>query len=61
MGEITTESVDTPKPVPKMRSVRYHGPRDIRLDEIDEPECKKGQVKLSPAYVGLCGTGKLPA
>ncbi|RMJ22224.1 Dehydrogenase [Aspergillus sp. HF37] len=42
-----------------MRSVRFHGPRDIRVDEVDEPVCAEGHVKMRPAYVGICGTGKL--
>lgn len=43
---------------PKMRAVRYYGPRDIRVDELDEPTCGDGEVKLRPAYTGICGTGK---
>lgn len=30
----------------KMRAVRYHGQRDLRLDEIDEPTCVPGRVKV---------------
>jgi len=29
-----------------MRAVRFHGNRDIRLDEIEEPVCGEGQVKV---------------
>lgn len=43
-----------------MRAVRFHGPGDIRVDEIDEPTCGKGQVKMRPAYTGICGTGIYP-
>lgn len=32
--------------VPLMKSVRFHGPGDIRVDEIEEPLCGKGQVKV---------------
>lgn len=39
-----------------MKSVRFHGPGDIRVDEIEEPVCGKGQVKIRPAYVGICGS-----
>ncbi|KAJ6133850.1 hypothetical protein N7523_000172 [Penicillium sp. IBT 18751x] len=42
--------------VPLMKSVRFHGPGDIRVDEIEEPLCGKGQVKMRPAYVGICGS-----
>lgn len=39
----------TLKTAPVMKSVRFHGPGDIRLDEVEEPICGKGQVK-----VGVC-------
>ncbi|GAD93333.1 alcohol dehydrogenase [Paecilomyces variotii No. 5] len=39
-----------------MRSVRFHGRGDIRVDTIEEPMCGKGQVKLRPAFVGICGS-----
>ncbi|PYH49503.1 uncharacterized protein BP01DRAFT_420446 [Aspergillus saccharolyticus JOP 1030-1] len=42
---------------PVMKAVRFHGRGDIRLDEIEEPTCGKGQVKLRPAFVGICGSG----
>lgn len=29
-----------------MRAVRFHGRGDIRLDEVDEPICGRGQVKV---------------
>lgn len=29
-----------------MRAVRFHGRGDIRLDEVDEPVCGSGQVKV---------------
>ncbi|SLM35205.1 sorbitol dehydrogenase protein [Lasallia pustulata] len=40
-----------------MQALRFHGQKDIRLEEIDIPTCGKGQVKIKPAYVGICGTG----
>lgn len=39
-----------------MRAARYHGTRDIRLDDVEEPEPGPGEVKLRVAYNGLCGT-----
>ncbi|PYH91722.1 alcohol dehydrogenase [Aspergillus ellipticus CBS 707.79] len=42
-----------------MRAVRYHGPEDIRVEEIEEPSCGVGQVKIRPAFVGICGSGAL--
>ncbi|KAG2421130.1 hypothetical protein HFD88_000746 [Aspergillus terreus] len=44
------------KTTPPMKSVRFHGPGDIRVEEIDEPVCGKGQVKVRPAFVGICGS-----
>ena len=29
-----------------MKAVRFHGQRDIRLDEVPIPVCGKGQVKV---------------
>ncbi|KAI4131605.1 MAG: hypothetical protein LQ347_002898 [Umbilicaria vellea] len=39
-----------------MQALRFHGQKDIRLEEVDIPTCGKGQVKIKPAYVGICGT-----
>lgn len=36
----------TLKSAPVMKSVRFHGPGDIRLDTVEEPVCGKGQVKV---------------
>ncbi|PLB33908.1 uncharacterized protein BDW47DRAFT_113176 [Aspergillus candidus] len=44
------------KTADSMKSVRFHGPGDIRVDVVDEPVCGKGQVKMRPAYVGICGS-----
>lgn len=38
-----------------MRAARYYGVEDIRLEEIDEPICQEGQLKIKPAFVGICG------
>ncbi|KAG0647485.1 putative diacetyl reductase [Hyphodiscus hymeniophilus] len=39
-----------------MRAARYYGKEDIRVEEIEEPVCKPGQIKIKPAFVGICGT-----
>ncbi|BCS20025.1 2,3-butanediol dehydrogenase [Aspergillus puulaauensis] len=39
-----------------MRAVRFHGARDIRVDQIDEPVCGDDDVKIRPAFVGICGS-----
>jgi threonine dehydrogenase-like Zn-dependent dehydrogenase len=41
-----------------MRAARYYGIEDIRVEEIEEPVCKEGQIKIRPAFVGICGTGE---
>lgn len=33
-----------------MRAVRFHGRGDIRLDEVEEPICGSGQVKVRSTY-----------
>ncbi|KAJ5194598.1 uncharacterized protein N7498_008036 [Penicillium cinerascens] len=38
----------TLKSAPLMQSVRFHGPGDIRVDEVEEP--------MKPAFVGICGS-----
>ncbi|KAI1150297.1 dehydrogenase [Nemania diffusa] len=39
-----------------MRALRYHGPKDLRLDDLPEPKCGPAQVKIRPAFVGICGS-----
>jgi 2-desacetyl-2-hydroxyethyl bacteriochlorophyllide A dehydrogenase len=39
-----------------MKAVRYHGQRDIRLDDVPVPECPPGSVKIAIKYCGICGT-----
>ncbi|POS74033.1 hypothetical protein DHEL01_v207575 [Diaporthe helianthi] len=39
-----------------MRALRYYGIKDIRLEDIPEPECRPGCVKIKPNYVGICGS-----
>ena len=39
-----------------MRAVRYHGNRDVRVDEIDEPDIHPGTVKVAPEWCGICGS-----
>jgi threonine dehydrogenase-like Zn-dependent dehydrogenase len=42
-----------------MKALRYYGKEDIRVEEVDEPVCKEGQIKIKPAFVGICGSGTL--
>ncbi|RAL14947.1 2,3-butanediol dehydrogenase [Aspergillus homomorphus CBS 101889] len=39
-----------------MRAVRFYAAGDIRVDQIEEPSCGEGQVKIRPAFVGICGS-----
>lgn len=39
-----------------MRALRYYGIKDIRLDDIPEPDCRPGCVKIKPEFVGICGS-----
>ncbi|KAI7578129.1 hypothetical protein KC316_g10004 [Hortaea werneckii] len=38
-----------------MKALRFHGKRDIRLDEIDSPICLPDEVRIRVAYCGICG------
>lgn len=40
-----------------MRAVRFYGKEDVRFDDVPVPTPGPGQVRLKPAYVGICGTG----
>lgn len=39
-----------------MRALRYYGIEDLRLEDIPEPECRPGCVKIKPSFVGICGS-----
>ncbi|KAF8587694.1 alcohol dehydrogenase GroES domain protein [Ramaria rubella] len=39
-----------------MKAVRYYGLKDIRVEELPEPQAQRGQVKLKVAWCGICGT-----
>ena len=40
-----------------MRAARYYGKEDIQIEhDIPRPECREGEVKVEPAFVGICGT-----
>lgn len=41
-----------------MNAVRFHGKHDLRYESIPIPEIKSGQVKIKPAWVGICGSGQ---
>ncbi len=39
-----------------MKAARFHGPGDIRVDDIPEPETRPGTVKVKVDWCGICGT-----
>lgn len=40
-----------------MRAVVYHGPRDIRVEDIPEPSGPgRGEILVKPQWCGICGT-----
>ena len=39
-----------------MKAARFHGPGDIRIDDIPEPSVGPGQVKVDVEWCGICGT-----
>lgn len=39
-----------------MKAARFHGPKDIRIEDIPEPEVRPGTVKIDVAWCGICGT-----
>ena len=39
-----------------MQAALMYGPNDIRVEEIDRPECPEGGFVLKVMAVGLCGS-----
>jgi (R,R)-butanediol dehydrogenase/meso-butanediol dehydrogenase/diacetyl reductase len=39
-----------------MRAVRYHGQRDIRVEQVDYPEPDTGEVLIEVEACGICGS-----
>lgn len=39
-----------------MRAARFHARKDIRIDDIPEPELQPGTVAIDVAWCGICGT-----
>ena len=39
-----------------MRAAVFHGPRDIRIEEVREPEAAPGQVVIEVSRNGICGS-----
>jgi len=39
-----------------MKAARYYDQKDIRIEEIEEPELQPGTVAIDVAWCGICGT-----
>lgn len=39
-----------------MKAARFHGPGDIRIDDVPEPAVRPGTVKVAVEWCGICGT-----
>ena len=39
-----------------MRALVYHGNKDIRLEDVPEPQPAPGEVKIRPTFTGICAT-----
>lgn len=39
-----------------MKAARFHGPHDIRIEQIEPPELRSGAVAIDVAWCGICGT-----
>lgn len=39
-----------------MRALRFHGPRDVRIEDVPEPVVPAGWALVRPTWVGICGT-----
>ena len=51
-GEVSEDKSAKP-----MKAARFYGKEHIEIkDDIPRPTCGEGQVKIEPAFVGICGT-----
>lgn len=39
-----------------MRAARFHGRKDVRIEDIDVPPTRAGTVRIAVAWCGICGT-----
>lgn len=39
-----------------MKAARWHGAKDIRVEDIPEPQVSKGKVKIKVEWTGICGS-----
>ncbi|TKA32708.1 hypothetical protein B0A50_00933 [Salinomyces thailandicus] len=55
-SNLTIKNRPAPKSEMWMKAVRFHGKEDLRYETIPEPVCGRGQVKIKPAWCGICGS-----
>jgi (R,R)-butanediol dehydrogenase/meso-butanediol dehydrogenase/diacetyl reductase len=39
-----------------VKAARFHGPGDIRVEEVPDPQVRPGQVEVTVDWCGICGT-----
>lgn len=39
-----------------MKAARWHNKKDIRIEEVEQPVVKQGDVKIKVAWTGICGS-----
>jgi len=39
-----------------MRAARWYGPKDIRIEDVEVPDVKDGEVKIKVEWCGICGS-----
>jgi len=39
-----------------MKAARFYGPKDVRVENVEEPVTRAGTVKIAVAWCGICGT-----
>ena len=39
-----------------MKALRFHGPHDLRLEDLPAPAPGPGEIRIRPVAVGICGT-----
>ena len=39
-----------------MKKAVYYGPKDVRVEEVEEPRPRAGEVKIKVKYCGICGS-----
>ena len=56
LGPYLGPGVGVSKREGKMKAMVYHGNKDLRLEDVEEPEAGPGEMKLRIDYCGICAT-----